>query len=64
MKGVTLFKGRHVYVVLEYHEPIVHAVFTKREYAEAKAEKLKSRHKRPGHISVLKMRLRGAEVQV
>ena len=63
-KGLTLLRGRHVFVVLEYNtgkqDPKLHAVFSKREYAEAKAEKLRTRHKAKGYIAVLKQRILGS----
>ena len=49
-----------VYTVLEYKkDPVIHGVFINREHAEAKAEKLKSRHKVKNYIAVLSKRVKG-----
>lgn len=61
---ITLFRGGHVYVVLEYPlegDAYLHGVFSKQEYALDKADKLRTRHRKHGHIAVLKQRLKGAE---
>lgn len=54
-----------IFAVLEYNvyetrqEPFLHGVFSKRRYAEGKAEKLVSRHKRKGYIAVIEKRILG-----
>lgn len=62
-KYVSFYFCSYIFVVLEYNskksDPKVHGVFAIREHAEAKAEKLRTRHKRPGYIAVLKQRIRG-----
>jgi len=62
-KGVTIFAGRHVHVVLETKgdDATVHGVFSKREYADNKAIKLRSR-KDSGYIAVLKQTLLGGRI--
>ena len=62
---ITILRGRHVYVVLEFpgitdSDPVIHGVFARRDHAEAKAMKLKTRHYRTGHIAILKQKVRGA----
>jgi hypothetical protein len=65
---VSIIMTTHVYVVMEIPsddspaigEARVHGVFANREHAEAKKEKLYSRHKRAGYVAVLKQKIRGA----
>ena len=61
MKPYILDLGpTHVYAVLEIKkDPVLHGIFKNREIAEAKAEKLKTRHKAKGYIAVLKQRING-----
>ena len=57
----------YVYVVLQYNSeddaPVLHGIYTHREYADKKALKLWLRNSHSGYIAVLKKPIQGAGIR-